>query len=127
MYVCVLSLRRAQVIPKELVTPLAGVLSALNIADAVPVKADCSSEFILTNTSIDQDCWPSLPASSVEECAQLCASAATCRYYSYWVQNYPWCTLYPSNYKQYSDEGTADVVVGRCVKEGGSVAHSAQS
>jgi beta-glucosidase len=105
------------VIPKHVITPYAGMLDALGIEDKYPVTADCTSVPLVVNASINQGCWPSVPADSVESCAQYCAADPACRYYSYNLA-WPWCTMYATNYRQYSDANTATNVIGQCVKTG---------
>lgn len=105
------------VIAKKVVSPYDGVLAALGITDAHPTKVDCSSVPLKYNTSIAQNCWPSIPVDSVQDCAQKCAETAHCRYFSTFVKDYPWCTLFPTNYKQVSDSTTGDQVVGECIKK----------
>lgn len=107
-----------QVFPKHIVTPYAGVLSALGIEEAHPLVADCTSTPIQHNATINQGCWPSIPSPSMENCAQICGADHNCRYFT-WSVDWQWCTLYPSNNRQYSDENTGSFQLGTCIKTGG--------
>jgi beta-glucosidase len=103
------------VMAKHVITPYAGILSALGIDDAYPVKTDCTSVPLIRNASINQGCWPSVPAVSMEACAGFCAADASCRFYSY-NSGWPWCTMYPTKNRMYSDASTGTTSIGQCLK-----------
>jgi beta-glucosidase len=105
-----------RVVPKHVVSPYEGIMARLGIEDAYPVAVDCPASGVRTNMTIAQGCWPSVPASSVEDCAKQCANDLACYFYSYksHAEGYAWCTLYPTDYMlEATEDGT---MVGNCNK-----------
>jgi hypothetical protein len=106
-----------QVYGKNTVTPYEGLLDALGIVDQFPVTIDCPSSSWKPDTYIYQDCWPPLPADTIEDCASECANSVYCRFYVFenrWDGS-TWCSLYPTSYMMNSSTG-GYYTTGECTR-----------
>lgn len=103
-----------RVISKHVVSPYEGIMSYLGIQDNYPEIVDCSAA-VAVNMTIGQNCWPSLPADSLEHCASECANDPSCHFYGFRDSgDYAKCVLYPTDYL--IQETTDGAVLGSCSK-----------